>query len=276
MGLQDHRRVILNADDFGLSTSINQAVVKAHREGVLTSASLMVNGDAFDEAVLLARANPNLGIGLHLTLVMGRATLSREQLPDLVDSDGHFSSNPVAAGVNAFFNRRIQPQLEAEISAQIAKFNSTGLTMDHLNGHLNFHLHPGIFDILMKNQSQWQIPAIRATNDRFWINAKLAQGRWFYRSSHTLIFKLLSQRAYSRLRRHNIRHTKTVFGLLQNDHLNEDYLLKLLPVLPRGPVEVYSHPNMDLHRHELDALLSQRVKALIKKLGIQLCRYQDL
>jgi hopanoid biosynthesis associated protein HpnK len=269
-------KVILNADDFGHSSSINEAVVRGHRDGVLTSASLMVNGDAFDEAVQLARENPNLGVGLHLALVMGRATLPQEQLPKLVDANGHFTNNPVAGGMSAFFNRSARPQLEAEIAAQIAKFKSTGLTFDHLNGHLNFHLHPIIFDILMKRQSEWGIPAIRLANDILWLNTRLAKGRWFYRATHAVIFRLLSRRALPRLTRSGIRHANNVFGLLQNDHVDEDYLLKLLPALPPSPVEIYSHPNMDSHRHELDALTSPRVNALIKKLGIQLCRYQDL
>ncbi len=276
MSDQNNPRVILNSDDFGLSSSINEAVVKAHREGVLTSASLMVNGGAFDEAVELAKLNPKLGVGLHLTLVMGRATLPPGQLPNLVDARGNFSNNPVAAGMKAFFNRAARPELEAEIAAQIAKFRSTGLTLDHLNGHLHFHLHPTIFDILMKCQNEWNIPAIRFTNDVFRINRRIAKGNWFYQVSHALIFRLLSRRALPKLERSGIRHTNHVFGLLQNDRVDEEYLLKLLPALPPSPVEIYSHPNMDSNRHELDALTSPRVADLIKKLGIQLCRYQDL
>ena len=269
-------RVILNADDFGLSSSINHGIVEVHRNGVLTSASLMVNGDAAEEAIRLTGENPNLGVGLHLTLVMGKSTLPPELLPNLVDERGNFTNNPVAAGFSAFFNRATRTQLETEIAAQIEKFKSTGLKMDHLNGHLNFHLHPAIFDILMKRQSEWNIPAIRLTDDIFWLNSRLAKGRWLYRMSHALIFRLLSKISVSRLKRFGIRHTTHVFGLLQNDHVDEDYLLKLLPALPPGPVEIYSHPNMDTHRHELNALLSPRVGDTIKKLGIQLCRYQDL
>jgi hopanoid biosynthesis associated protein HpnK len=276
--MADHKspKVIFNADDFGLSSSINEAVIKAHRQGVLTSASLMVNGDAFEEAVRLAKETPNLGVGLHLTLVMGRSTLSPDQLRNLVDANGNFTQNPVAAGFSAFFNRVTRNQLETEIAAQIGKFSSTRLKMDHLNGHLNFHLHPAIFDILMKRQREWNIPAMRLTNDIFWLNSRLAKGRWLYRMSHTVIFRLLSKISVSRLKRFGIQYTTNVFGLLQNDLVDEDYLLKLLPALPPAPVEIYSHPNMGSHRHELDALTSPRVKDLIKKLGIRTCRYQDL
>src|SRR5437868_399786 len=91
------RRLIVNADDFGLSPSVNQAVVRAHRDGILTSASLMVNEPAFEEAVTLARQNPHLGVGLHLTLLCGHSVLSRERIPGLVNSKKEFTDNPAGA-----------------------------------------------------------------------------------------------------------------------------------------------------------------------------------
>ena len=269
-------RVIFNADDFGRSRSINTAVIRAHREGVLTTASLMVNGEAYEEAVELARAHPTLGVGLHLTLVMGRATLPPAEISGLVNEQGQFADNPVAAGLRGFFRRSLRPQFEAEIGAQIAKFRATGLPMDHLNGHLNFHLHPMIFDVLMRRQADWQLPAVRLTRDPFWLNARLADGQWLYRATHAFIYLLLSAWSRGRLRARGIRFVPHVFGLLQNARVDEDYLLKLLPALPAGDVEIYAHPNLDGFRHELDALVSPRVIELTKKLGIRRCRYQDL
>lgn len=284
------RRVIFNADDFGRSPAINEAVIRAHREGVLTTASLMVNGGAFDEAVKLAHQHPALGVGLHLTLVMGRATLPVEQIPGLVNPAGEFTDNPVAAGMSAFFKRSLRAQLEAEIAAQIDKFRSTGLTMDHLNGHLNFHLHPTVFAILTRLLKEGRIhpssqagradesvqPPVRLTRDPYWLNAKIARGQWLYRISHALIFNLLSWRARPVLRQLGSRHTDAVFGLLQNARVTEDYLLKLLPLLPAGDAEIYSHPCLEKFPEEFAALTSPFVKGLAKKLGIQLCRYQDL
>lgn len=285
------QRVIFNADDFGRSASINEALIRAHREGVLTSTSLMVNGDAFDEAVELARANPGLGVGLHLTLVSGQSTLPCKQIPGLVNPQGDFSDNAVAAGMRCFFKRSLRSQLEAEMRAQIEKFNATGLTMDHLNGHLNFHLHPVVSDVLLglfermranlataatKGDRSVALPAVRLTRDPFWLNARLAGGQWLYRATHAFIYLVLSVRARGRLRKHGIRFTPQVFGLLQNGRVDEAYLLKLLPVLPAGDVEIYAHPNLGESCHELDALVSPRVIALTKKLGIRRCRYQDL
>ena len=270
------RRLIVNADDFGRSHSINQAVIRAHREGILTTASLMVNGDAFDEAVELARQNPALGVGLHLTLVCGKATCGRIEIPDLVNSLGEFSDSAVAAGMRYFFSPGLRLQLAREIAAQFAKFKATGLPLDHVNGHLNLHLHPTIFAMLTSRHLEWGIRRLRVTDDPYALNRRLARGQWFYRASHAFIFRRLSARARRVLVRSNIRFTDHVFGLLQNARVDERYITRLLPELPRGDSELYSHPSLDEFRHEFDALVSPRVKTLVAEQGIELIRYQDL
>ncbi len=269
-------RLIVNADDFGRSHSINQAVIRAHREGILTTASLMVNGPGFDEAFALARENPKLGVGLHLSLLCGRSVLPPEKIPGLVSTRGEFSDKPVATGFRYFFNRSLREPLRAEIHAQFAKFHATGLSLDHVNGHLHLHLHPTIFRILMEDATQLGIRRIRLTRDCLRRSAHMARGHWFYRASHAVIFGLLSKYARNQLRRKNILHAQITFGLLQNHRVDEEYILKLLPELPPGDSELYSHPSLDEFKHEFDALVSPRVKELVKKLGIELIRYQDL
>src|SRR5271167_461114 len=148
------RRLIVNADDFGLSHSVNEAVIRARGEGILTTASLMVNERGFDEAVKLAKENPQLGVGLHLTLLMGHSALPPEKIPNLVNARGEFSGKPVATGFRYFFERDLREQLRAEIHAQFEKFHATGLPLDHVNGHLHLHLHPVVFQILMKDAMQ--------------------------------------------------------------------------------------------------------------------------
>lgn len=270
------RRLIVNADDFGRSHSINQAVIRAHRDGILTTASLMVNGDAFDEAVELAKANPALGIGLHLTLVCGKATCGQLETPDLVNMFGEFSNSPVAAGGRYFLSSKLRLQLAREIGAQFSKFKRTGLPLDHVNGHLNIHLHPTVLRVLLSRHLEWGIRHFRLTDDSFALNRKLARGRWLYRASHAFIFYQLSRRARKHLVRGGIRFTDHVFGLLQNARVDENFIAKLLPVLPRGDSELYSHPSLDEFRHEFDALISPRIKAQVAELGIELVRYQDL
>ena len=119
----------------------------------------MVNEPDFDEAVALARENPKLGVGLHLSLLCGRSALPPEKIPGLVNMRGEFSNKPVAVGFRYFFNRGLREQLRAEIHAQFAKFHATGLPLDHVNGHLHLHLHPTIFRILMEDADTTRHPA---------------------------------------------------------------------------------------------------------------------
>lgn len=270
------RRLIANADDFGRSASINQAVVRAHREGILTTASLMVNEASAAEAVELARQNPGLGVGLHLTLVCGKSALASQLIPGLASHAGTFSDNAPLAGFRYFFMRSLYPQLEQEIARQFEKFRETGLPLDHVNGHLNIHLHPTVFRILMRRSGEWGIRHFRLTRDPFRLNASLAAGAWMYRISHAVIFHSLSAAARKSLATRGIRHTRAVFGLLQNSRVDAAFVENLLPRLPSGDSELYSHPSLDDARHEFEAMASPRVKALTEDLGIRLIRYQDL
>jgi len=270
------RRLIVNADDFGRSASINAAVVQAHRDGILTTASLMLNEPAAAEAAALARELPNLGVGLHLTLLLGHSALPRSRIPQLVNERDEFGVNPVTAGWRYYFAKRLRPQLRDELAAQFARFHQTGLKLDHVNGHLHLHLHPTIFSLLMENASEWGITRLRLTWDPFWFNARLASGAWLYRAVHAGLYHVLSRRARPALRQRSIQHTDVVFGLLQHARVDEEYIARLLPRLPPGDSELYSHPSLDEFKHELNALLSPRVKQLVREQNIELIRYQDL
>jgi hopanoid biosynthesis associated protein HpnK len=266
----------VNADDFGLSVSVNAAVIRAHREGILTTASLMVNEPGFTEAVALAKENPKLGVGLHLTLLHGHAALPAEQIPGLVNTRGEFSNSPVGVGMAYYFKPSLREQLRAEIRAQFQKFHAAGLKLDHVNGHLHLHLHPTVFKILMTDAATSGITHMRLTRDCLSRSNRMTRGRWSYRISHAAIFEMLSGRARKILTEKKIRHSQITFGLLQDSHVDEDYVLKLLPELPAGDSELYAHPSLDRFKHEFDALISPRVREQVEKFGIQLIRYQDL
>src|SRR5476651_388334 len=184
MASPEKRRLIVNADDFGLSKSVNEAVVRAHRDGILTTASLMVNEPGFDEAVKLAKENPTLGVGLHLTLLFGHSALPPGKIPGLVSSSGEFLGNSVQAGMKYFFKCSLREQLRAEIHAQFEKFHSTGLPLDHVNGHLHFHLHPAIFQILMRDSEKLGITHLRFTRDCFSRSRRMTRGKFFTPLAH--------------------------------------------------------------------------------------------
>jgi hopanoid biosynthesis associated protein HpnK len=270
------RRLVVNADDFGRSASINQAVARAHTDGILTTASLMVNEPACGEAVALAQRQPSLGVGLHLTLLLGRAGLPPARIPGLVNPQQEFRSGPVGAGIRFFFLRSLREQLRAEIHEQFRRFRETGLPLDHVNGHLHLHLHPVILDLLLQDAGLLGLQRVRLTFDPLLLNRSISRGHHLYRFSHAVIYRVLSARARRAFARHGIRHTDQVFGLLQNARVDERYVLDLLPRLPPGDSELYSHPSLDEFRHEFNALMSPSVKAAVARQAIQLIRYQDL
>ena len=202
--------------------------------------------------------------------------LSQRQIPDLVNARNEFSNDPVRCGFKYFARRDLLPQLRAEMAAQFEKFHRSGLVLDHVNGHLNMHLHPTVLRLLLENARAWGVKALRLTRDSFWLNARVAKGRWLYRATHALIYLPLSSRARPRLQCLGICHTHRVFGLLQNGAVDEDYMLKLLAKLPGGDSELYSHPSLDEFRHEFEALVSPRVRQAIQARQIELIRYRDL
>ncbi|MCS7336960.1 MAG: hopanoid biosynthesis-associated protein HpnK [Verrucomicrobiae bacterium] len=270
------RRLIVTADDFGRSESVNRAVVRAHQEGILTTASLMVTEPGFDQAVEFAKQNPRLGVGLHLTLVCGHSALDHKKIPDLVNGRNEFGTRAFETGLRYFFNAGIRPQLQAEIRAQLEKFKATGLELDHVSGHLHMHMHPTVLGILLDCAAEFGIRRFRLTQDRFWLNARVAPGRWLYRAAMAIVFNQLARHARPRLAARGIKHADFVFGLLQNSRVDEAFVLGLLRRLPEGVSELYLHPAEGESTAELDAVISPKVRALIDELGIELVRYKDL
>ncbi|HIQ18342.1 MAG TPA: ChbG/HpnK family deacetylase, partial [Novosphingobium capsulatum] len=136
--------LVVTADDFGADEAVNEAVERAHRDGVLTAASLMVTGHAVDDAVARARRLPSLGVGLHLVLVDGQSALPPAPGRALADAQGRFYDNMALTGLRLAISPAARRELAAEIEAQFAAFARTGLPLDHVNAHKHFHVHPVI------------------------------------------------------------------------------------------------------------------------------------
>jgi hopanoid biosynthesis associated protein HpnK len=236
----------------------------------------MVNEAGCSQAVALAKKNPNLGVGLHLTLLCGHSALPEKMIPGLVNPANEFTNSSFEAGWRYFFKTALREELRAEIHAQFARFMATGLRLDHVNGHLHLHLHPVVFELLMDDAAALGIGPVRLTCDPFWLNLELASGNIFYRLSHAVIFKSLASRARPTLQRRGFKHTQRVFGLLQNSRVNEEYICRLLSRLPAGDSELYSHPSLDDFKEEFAALISPQVKQQVQEHEIGLIRYQDL
>ena len=280
------KELIINADDFGLSAGANRAIVTAWREGLLTSASLMVNGAAFAEAVDLAHANPGLQVGLHLTLVQGKATTPYDGFPSLTDRVGNFPNDPVMAGMRYFFLKSLRKQLTAEIEGQIVKFTETGLPLSHIDGHLNIHMHPVVFDILLSLMPKYGIGTFRLSRERLAVDLALARRRIAGKAADAFIFSRLAARCRPGLDRRGIGYAAEVKGLLNSGRMTEDYLLAALDRLGEGVTEIYFHPGCHpdeelrkwmpdyCHEEELAALTSPRVREKLESLGIVLRNYR--
>ncbi len=280
------RRVIITGDDFGLCPAMNAAIVQAHREGILTCASLMINGPAWQEAVDLAKAWPELCLGVHLTLIQGRGVLPHHQVPRLVDTQGNFRWQPVSAGLTYFFSRRVQQEICAELEAQVEKMLAAGLRPWFLNGHLNIHLHPAVWPLVQQLAQRYEIPAVRLARENLAVTLSLNRQRPTYKTVHALIFDWLSRRAGKSLGK--LKTNDHLFGLLNDGCMDEPYLLGLLPRLPPGVTEIYFHPAMHLDREmlqwtphyrpeaELAALVSPKVKEVLKRLKLELISFKEL
>ena len=284
----DRRRVIISADDFGLSPGVNAGILTGHRDGVLTNASLMVNGAACAEAVELARATPTLSVGLHLVLVQGRATAPPATIPALVDRDGMFGDNAVIAGLRYFFTPGIRAQIECEVRAQLDAYMQTGLPLAHLDGHLNIHMHPTVLSIVLRLAPQYGIRAMRLPREPLGISLRLDRRARLRKTTEAVTFKALTAFARPRLKACGIRHPDQMFGLHQSGHMTESYLLGVLDALPPGVTEIYCHAavvDAEARRWrpadyesaaELAALTSARVRAALAGRGVERISYRDL
>ncbi|MBK5275324.1 MAG: hopanoid biosynthesis-associated protein HpnK [Desulfuromonadales bacterium] len=280
------KQIIITSDDFGLSVGVNKAVEKAWKEGILTCASIMPGGAAFDEAVKIARRNPGLQIGLHLTLVQGRSVLPYAQIPGLVNEAGCFGDNPVKAGMRYFFDKGLYKQILNEIEAQIQRVVDTGLPLSHLDGHLNIHLHPTVFAFLTELMPRYGITSFRLSRERLSHNLRFDTGRRLGKTTERIIFGALVRHARPYLDRLGIAYAGEVKGVLNSGRMTEAYLLNILDGLNEGLTELYFHPGLlpdaeisrrmpdYRHEEELAALTSPRVREKLAELKIGLCNYR--
>jgi hopanoid biosynthesis associated protein HpnK len=258
------KRLIVTADDFGMSAAVNEAVEDAHRNGILSAGSLMVAGDAAADAVARARLLPRLGVGLHLVLVDGKPVLPPEQLPDLVDGTGRFPNAPAMLGARIYFRAAARRQAEMEIRAQLAAFRETGLALDHVNGHHHFHLHPVIRDVLLRVAPEYGIRAIRVPREAAWHSWRAAGDRLWPRAVNQAMLRTGKLRR--QLRRAGIAHNDWQLGLSDTGAMDAVRSGKLLARLPDGVTEIYFHPALGNAEHR--ALTDPPLAASLRAHGV--------
>jgi hopanoid biosynthesis associated protein HpnK len=225
----------------------------------------MVAGEAFEEAVSLARERPSLAVGLHLVILDGKAALPPAEIPLLVDSEGRFPDAPVSAGLRYFFRPAARAQLRREIRAQLERFRSTGLALSHVDGHHHLHLHPVALSCLADLAAEFRIPAVRLPSEELALALRTDPGRVATKVVWAGIFGRLRRHGERLLRATGVRFAERVYGLLATGRVTERYLLGVIPRIRANAVEIYSHPGAS--PAELEALLSPRVREAIRDAG---------
>ena len=274
------KQLIVNADDFGLHPLINAGIIKGHQEGFITSTSLMPSAPCWQEAVRLAKENPRLGIGVHLTLVGGvPSVLPKEKVSSLLDDDGLFLPDYVAFSKRYYGGAVKRSELEAELRAQLERALSCGVNITHIDSHQHTHVLPGINSLVLKLSNEYNIIRVRIPKEGYFFTGgyQTGVGRLIGRSGLSFCADMAALRADSL----GLRHPQHFYGMLAGGHLNAQLIANILRQLPEGVSEIMTHPGLDsvalgeafswqYHwREELDAYLDAGNKALLKELGIE-------
>jgi len=271
------RRLIVNADDLGLDEGINAGVLRAHAEGIVTSASLSVVGAAFEDAVARLREAPRLSVGVHLTLVAETPVSAPDSLPTLAPGGrlpGYFTG---------LFRRLLlgqvrEEELERELAAQVARAVDAGVRPSHLDSHQHVHLHPTLLPIVLKVARRFDVPSVRA--------ARRVRPLGGLRPALLAGFSRLAAR---RVRRSGLRTADVCLGIEHTGRLDEPRLLKLLEELPAGTAELVCHPGESREAiarrypewgfhwdDETAALTSPRVREFLDRSDVEVISYRAL
>src|SRR5215831_16969412 len=164
--------LIVNADDLGWTAGVNRGIAEAHRNGIVTSASLIANGAAFDDGVGVARALPAMGVGVHLNLSDGRPL--SQGVPSLVDEQGKLTGGPKQLLIKLARRRLKLAEVEREWNAQIERVRAAGISPTHLDGHKHVHMLPGLFPVALRLAKRHLIAAIRISNETSSLRAALS------------------------------------------------------------------------------------------------------
>jgi hopanoid biosynthesis associated protein HpnK len=279
------KRLIINADDFGLHESINTGIIRAHRDGCVTSATLVAGGPAFDQAVSLAGQFPDLGVGVHLTLIGLRPT-AHGDVRSLLTNDGSFWPD-YHAFTREYLKGRIAPEhIETELRCQLQKVVGSGIKITHLDSHQHLHVLPGLPRIIGGLAHEFEVERIRIP----------AEPIGFLRTDEWSWSRLLGRTALTgcaigakrKYRRQGLRYPDNFFGMLSGGRTNYQNLQAILAQLPEGITEIMVHPGSDnavlnaaFHwgyqwQAELDALRSPAILEKLRQLKITLINYRKL
>ena len=271
------KRLIVSGDDFGLHPLINQGIIEAHQQGILTSTSVIACGQAVEDAVSLAKQNPKLGVGVHLTFVEEDPVLNPNEIPSLVTSRECFPASWKGFLARFLTGRIRKEELQKETQAQIAKVFDAGIQPTHIDSHQHLHLWPRVWTSIEPVLKKFDIPAARMVMHEMMSDHKGWKSRGL---------EYLSRRLSSRVQHAGIWYPKYVAGTSLGGHLTSEIVDRLLSHIPTGTTELICHPgknNRELDscyhwdyqwEEELAALTSSAISDKIAECNIQLCRFK--
>lgn len=286
------KELIFNADDFGMTRGVNEGIIRAHRDGVLTSATLMANKPAFDDAADRACASPSLGVGCHLVLVGGLAVAPPNEISSLADSRGRLPQSLGTLVAKLSLGIVLQKDIEREFAAQIEKIRAAGIQPTHLDTHKHTHAHPRVMLALAHVARAFGIARVRKPFENLrdsWTTARINRGDSYNQllaaaaaRAATLMFSAIANK-------HGLCSPDHFLGLVGTGRMNLRLLRRLIDTFPDGRTEIMLHPGIcdaDLaathsrlqeeRQAELDLLLDPELKRLLAEGGIRLISFREL
>jgi len=286
------KKLIINADDFGFTSGVNNGIVRAHKQGIVTSTTIMANGQAFEEAVELARENPGLGVGCHLSIVGGRPVAPTTEVKSLLEPDG--SLPPTVTKLALKLARRLVPleQIAIEFRAQLERINRSGIKLTHVDTHKHSHTHPQVMRALAIAASEFGIRCVRNPFEHVFAGADLAGfARWSFIKQSALSAAIQpSANQFKRIIRESGFETPNrFFGVKLTGMLDSTAIRSMMEGTWEGTAELMCHPGIyddELERartrlkrereRELEALCDPSLRLIAEQHGVELINYRGL
>jgi chitin disaccharide deacetylase len=283
------RRLIVNADDFGLTPGVNCAIIEAHTRGIVTSATLMANMSAFDQAVRLAQSHPTLGIGLHFNLTQGQPVAAPDKVRSLLNERGEFLGTSTQLLQRALTRQLQFEEIVLEFRAQVEKVLDAGLRLTHVDSHKHAHTIVPVFAALNYTMESYGINAVRLPRERVnWLRA-LKSPKVFKQSLTALGLSRLCRAFPAMMQETETHTTEAFFGVAQTGFWTKGWLKELLTGLPSGTSELMCHPGYDdeslgqvrtrlraSRENELQLLTDPEIVAHLRAQAIELIHFGQL
>lgn len=279
-------RLIINADDFGLCSGANRAVERAHREGVLTSATIMAGAPTAEEAVELARKMPELGVGVHLNLLEGRAVSKDGRVGVLLDKKGEFAHSVYKLSIMSLLSRRMREAIRIELASQIQWVLDRGIKPTHLDSHKHIHIFGSIFPVVASLAADFGIKSVRWPFEPKSVCSPAWPEVGADSKLRAFLVRNMARWAYSKGR--GFFKNTALVGIAHTGRIDNRFWEALIKSGPEGTVEVMTHPGyteglnpaktrlIEQRQVELEAMCSDELKEAFAGAGIELTHYGRL